>query len=162
MCASNVAARSLIVVPSWSGSALGLAVAQRGHGAQPEVDDAAGLREPAAVEPAAQAAAGARRGEGEERVSDRCDDVEDQPEDQRLQPDWADRRIDELGQEGEQEQGELGVQRSHEHAVRIKPASGPLAREARLRTIAGGGEGADPEEDQIRRTQVLDDAERLS
>src|SRR5204863_2090349 len=147
--------------PRASRSAPRVGVAERRRGAEPQVDEAARPGEAAASKSGPQAAAGARRREREERVADRRGDVEDQPEDQRLKPDGTPARIDELGEEREQEERELRVESTDQKTIGIKAALRPPRSDGLVIRGLGSRQGADAEEHEVGRPEVLDEAEGL-
>src|SRR5437660_8637377 len=95
----------------------------------------------------------------EERVGDEAEADERESEHERLRPDAAAIRCDELGQEGEEEERRLGIEDVDDRAARERPPERlTLSLDWRLRISPE--QLADAEVDEVRGPRVLHDAER--
>src|SRR5262245_42906529 len=138
--------------------ALGRLSMPGGSGDQAESDEDRARDPPLYLQPRAALAEPAPRRAGREgphRVARERDDDEDQAEQEDLARHPAGVRIHELRQEREEEDGRLRVQHVHDDAL---PEERP-ARTGRTRLDLLDGlareEPPDPEEDQVRRAEVL-------
>jgi len=129
--------------------------------AEPEINGGARVPLPAErPRPAAEPVADRARGERVGEIDDEADGEEDGAEDQDLSPGSAAHRIDELGQEGEEEERDLRVEHVDEHALPVRVPEPPtIARSDRGRVLVALEQGSDPEVHEVGGPEVADDVE---
>ena len=116
-----------------SGSPSAGPLGERRRRAERDEDDARAVAD--GVPPTPQQAADRSGRERVERVGDEPEPDEDEAEDERLRPDTAAVGIDELRQEGEEEERRLGIEDVHDHAAHeCPPQRLTLALDRRLRS----------------------------
>ncbi len=135
---------------------------ERGHDAEADEDrarDVALNARPAAALP--QGLSGRAGRQGPDRIRHEAEQHERQPEHDDLGRGPSERGVDELRQEGEEEQRGLWIEDVHDHAlgeVAASPARRPLG--IGVGRIGAPEQRPDPDHDQVQRSHRLDDGER--